>query len=497
MGVIERQGIKQSIVSYLGILIGAVSTLFLYPDVRDEYGLVQFIMGAALLIVPFVMLGTTNLMIRFFPEFKNYENGHNGLLTLLSLSVFGGFLLFLLFLFFAQDLVLDYFTDEDTPEWYKNYLPFAVPLVFFISWSNLLKHYIHNFKRIVFPSIFDNLLPKIVLPLLILAYLGNWLSLDFIVWSVVLMWAIITLLQLGYIYSLGELHFSLDFSHLTSERKKRMLSFGAYGLFGGWGYVLVNRVDIVMVGFITKDPGLLTIYTFCVFISEFIDVPRKAITSISSPLISQAWERKDLPYLEDLYQKSSLVQYIVGLGLFLIIWLNVNDLYSIMSNGEPYRVWILAVLFLGLSKVVDMVTGVNGSIIAMSKFYKINLVFLLVMAGVNIGLNYLLIPEHGLTGAALATLLSMIIFNVLKYILLLIKLKMQPFTLQTFWVTILALAVCFLITIIPFAIHPLINIALRSVLIAGLFGGAVYYFKMSEEVNNMVDNILNQIKSKF
>lgn len=492
MGVIERQGIKQSIVSYAGIVIGAISQLFLYPLLQEGYGLVQFIMAAALLVVPFTMLGMTSVAIRFFPEFQDEEKGHNGFLTFLSLAVFAGFLLFLIFLFFTQNFVFDYFDDEKTPAWYNDYLPYAIPLVFLISWSNLLKHYIHNFERIVFPTIFDNLLPKIVLPLLLLGYYFDFLSLDFIVKAVVMMWVGIVLAQLGYIYSLGQLHFSFNYSHFTRERIKRMANFGAYGLFGGWGYVLVNRVDIVMVGIFASAESV-AIYTFCVFMAEFIDVPRKAITSISSPLISQAWERKDLPYLEDLYQKSSVVQYIAGLFLFLLIWTNVDDLYSIMTNGEPYRAEIMVVCLLGFGKVIDMVTGVNGSIIAMSKYYKVNLVFLVVMGGVNILLNYLLIPKFGLAGAALATLLSMIIFNILKYLLLFIKLKMQPFTLQTYYVTVVFITTLLLIVNIPIDIHPFINIALRGLLTAMVFGGAVYYLKISEEVNKSIDNVLGKV----
>ena len=138
-------------------------------------------------------------------------------------------------------------------------------------------------------------------------------------------------------------------------------------------------------------------------------------------------------------------------------------------------------------------TGVNGSIIAMSKYYKVNLVFLVIMGGVNIFLNYLLIPEFGLTGAALATLLSMIIFNVLKYLLLFFKLKMQPFTLQTFYVTVIFLIILFLLVNIQIDIYPVVNIALRGLLTAIIFGTAVYYLKISEEVNNSIDNVLKKI----
>ena len=36
MGVIKRQSIKQGLVTYLGIIIGALSTLFVYPNLGKE-----------------------------------------------------------------------------------------------------------------------------------------------------------------------------------------------------------------------------------------------------------------------------------------------------------------------------------------------------------------------------------------------------------------------------------------------------------------------------
>lgn len=491
MGVIVRQGIKQSIVSYAGILIGAVSTLFLYPLVRDEYGLVQFVMTAALLVVPFVMFGMTSVIIRFYPEFEDEKSGHHGLLALSTLAVVVGFALFLLFLFFFEKAATDYYADK--PAWYREYLPFAVPLVLLISYSNLLKHYTHNFKRIVFPSVFDNLLPKIVLPMLLILLWQGFIGLRFTVCSMLVLWVVIVVAQLAYIRHLGQLYFKFDFAHLTRERAKRMVSFGAYGLFGGWGYVLISRVDIYMVGLITESTEAVTIYTFGVFVCEFIDVPRKAIGQISSPLISKAWNEKDLPYLTDLYQKSSLVQYIAGLGLLLLIWLNVNDIYSLMHAGEVYRKEVLVVLFLGLSKVVDMVTGVNGAIIAMSKHYKINLIFLMLMAGINIGLNNWLIPLHGLPGAALATLISLVLFNLLKFLFLFFKFKMQPFTLRTLTTTGLALSVWFVVSSVPFSGIILLDLVLRTLLCAGLFAALIYVFKVSAEVNEFLDNLIKKV----
>ena len=93
MGVIQRQGLKHSIVQYTGVLIGALTQLYLVPHVLDAYGLAMGLMASAFFLAPLTSLGTHVLAVRFFPDFKNKENGHNGFLWLLLLIAGVGCLL--------------------------------------------------------------------------------------------------------------------------------------------------------------------------------------------------------------------------------------------------------------------------------------------------------------------------------------------------------------------------------------------------------------------
>ena len=69
MGVIKRQGLKRSIVRYIGVLIGMVSMFFIYPLSGEMIGEIRFIVNTAGLLAPFLLLGVNNLTIRFFPRF--------------------------------------------------------------------------------------------------------------------------------------------------------------------------------------------------------------------------------------------------------------------------------------------------------------------------------------------------------------------------------------------------------------------------------------------
>ena len=90
MGLIQRQSIKYSAVSVAGILIGAISTIFIYKLDEAFYGTIQFVQSTANLLFPVLSLGSASLIIRFFPDFKDPQKQHNGFLGFVFLLAFGG-----------------------------------------------------------------------------------------------------------------------------------------------------------------------------------------------------------------------------------------------------------------------------------------------------------------------------------------------------------------------------------------------------------------------
>ncbi|MGK0316297.1 MAG: O-antigen/teichoic acid export membrane protein, partial [Saprospiraceae bacterium] len=114
MGVIKKEGIRQSIVTYIGVLIGAANTMYFYPKffTEEELGLFRFLMNTVLLLLPFISLGVTNLSIRMFPTFRNDKNGHNGLLFFLMVGILVGFTIFLILFFLGFPIFEGFFNDK-------------------------------------------------------------------------------------------------------------------------------------------------------------------------------------------------------------------------------------------------------------------------------------------------------------------------------------------------------------------------------------------------
>jgi len=198
----------------------------------------------------------------------------------------------------------------------------------------------------------------------------------------------------------------------------------------------------------------------------------------------------DMEGLKKLYQRSSLTLFIASGILFVLIILNLNDLYSLIP--ENYRSGFTIVFLIGLAKVLDSILGNNNSILFNSQYYKTVLVFGVGLAILTIVLNYWLIPKMGMEGAALASFVSILIFNVVKLVFVKMKFDILPFTQATFKVlaTLVLLAVLFHLVQFPF--HPVINIMLKSALIMLMYVGILYRFEISEDVTGILSKWLKK-----
>jgi O-antigen/teichoic acid export membrane protein len=77
VGVIKRQGIKNTIITYIGIIIGAVNIIFIQPKLltEEELGLTRLLYDFAYLIGLAVPLGLPNIIVKYFPFFKDANDG--------------------------------------------------------------------------------------------------------------------------------------------------------------------------------------------------------------------------------------------------------------------------------------------------------------------------------------------------------------------------------------------------------------------------------------
>ncbi len=492
MGVIVRQSLKRTTVTYLGQALGLLSVLFIYPLAWETYGLAQFVIATASLLVPFATLGTTSLTVRFFPDFEK-GNSHHGFLGLLFLITIVTFLVFTPLAIWLEEPLLRILESlgMESDKFQSNRILIFLLVAALILQSILVAH-ASNFKRVVIPTVFSSFLHKIILPILILLIFYQIIDLQGFKWGMLTMYFLGICGLIIYLARLKQLSFKIDWRFLNRDLARKMAVYSAFGFFTSLGSLLAFRIDIIMVTtYLGYDFG--GFYSSFMFMTFVMVVPYQALLAISSPIISQAWKRKDSTVIKDVYRKSAETLTVAGLLVFLGTWICLEDLLHLtpkLQEQLPYR---MTFFFLGLGQLVNMSAGVNDPIIVFSKYFRFNLIALVLLGLTTVYTNYLLIPKFGLPGAGMATAIALLLFNLVKLIFIQWKFKMHPFSMVHLKAVAIGLVAFAAAYFLPVDFHPLLNILCRGSLFVLIYLGLVLGLHISPEI----DKLTRQLRFRF
>lgn len=493
MGVIRRQSFKYTVVNFVGLAIGAASTLLIYPNALEAYGLVQLLLWFGVVGLPVLSLGGNTLAIRFFPQFENKENGHNGFLPLLLGLCGAGWLVAVIIAAFARDGLVQVLQNRSPL--LRDYLWIAAPLALFYTVSVVLSQYSANFKRIVVPSLLIDFSQKLAVPALIVALWQGWLSVETMLWGLLFYGALVMVGMIFYLRGIGQWHWRPNPGFLTPARRGEISRFVVFGSLGGFALLIAYRADLLFVGSLSslKATG---VYAIAAYIGSAIDIPTKSLYAASASSVAKYLAEDKHVELESLYKKVSINLLTVGLLLFGAVWISVDSLYQILPNSEDLAAGKYVLLFIGVSRLAEMSAGLNNYLVYYSKYYLWSLLSLGVLAAANIGFNLWLIPRMGITGAAIATLLSVACNNVVTLGLVWWKFRMQPFTRQTLNALGLAAVAYGVAGLIPFSGRALFDLALHSGFYALIFGVLALRFQVSPDLNNLGELLAGRVRKK-
>jgi O-antigen/teichoic acid export membrane protein len=490
VGLIARQSFKAGILTYVGVALGVINNILIYPFAFsvEEYGEIQFVIQTATFFTPFLLIGLGSVLNKYFPQFNEGEK-RNGFYSLIYLIILANSLLFLGGFVVFQDAILHYYNVEE----FRSSLSISV----LIGISVLLPFvYIsQNFSalsgRIALPSGFIQLL-KVVLPSLALFYYADYLSFDTLVLSILGYYIFLVVLMLFYAHKQQPFKPTFQPSLFKQVLSKEVGVFALFSLLSGIGGTLTNQIDILM---ITGMKGTYAngLYTWSLFIANAIALPYGILASIATPLISRAWKEGDTKQLTKIYQQSSSTLLVISGGLFLVLWAIVDDVYSLMPKGEQYGSAKYVLLLLIIAKLIDLGTGLNNQIISMSKGYKMLLYYIMGAAILNIGLNFFLIPNYGLIGSAMATIASIVLYNALKYIFLLRRYQLQPWSKKTAYILVVLVVFFLVVGLTPKTDNSLLNIAVMAPIVFAVYGAVVYKLRLSQELNDFVNRAIKII----
>ena len=474
MSVIARQGFKYSLIGYFGFLLGTISAIFIFPYDMEFYGKLRYVMPTAEMLLPIVVFGLSFSNVKFFHQTQADGKNQN----FLSLSLCGiavnfvifTLLFFLFFYFFPQYKSLEL--------WKMKRL--ILPLILVMALSAVFNKYISNFKRIAIPNIFENLFPKI-------ANLGAF-SLFFFLGvsekgSYGFFLGMFILSFFGYVFYANKLEkltpdFSTDYIK-KDQLWKQVLSYSFFGFLGNIGNYIAFRVDNFMIGeFLNFEEN--GVYSIILSILSFTLIPQMGLFNISAPIINKTIAEGDFQELDRFHKKTSLTLFFLGAVLFSCILVGFPYLTNFIKNGEQLRQAEPVVWILGFAMIFDLATGFNGHIISLSKHYRFNIVIMLFLAITTIGLNYLFLTktQFGIIGIAMATAISLSIFNMIKIYFNFWKFKVFPLSIEMMYMLIICTLAITLAIMLPETKSNLINLLYKPAFVLTIIFGANHVMKI-------------------
>jgi O-antigen/teichoic acid export membrane protein len=488
LGIVQRQGLRNTLISYVGLGIGFVNTTLVLPRLLApaQLGLTSILVSLATMGALVSTLGFTNTTLRYFPYFRDRETGHSGFLVLLLGLPLALFVLVAGALWLGRPLVLRWYAHDAAllgPH-YGVMLGLALCILLY----NLLEAYTKSLFHTAFSSFLTDILQRLLIVGAAVLFGAGYLSFDGFVLAYLGSYAAIAALLLGYLAAIGELHLRPTRAVLRVRPVGELVRFGSFALLGNISGTLLLTIDSLMLGSHSfADAG---IYTIALNISTALAVPFRALYKTAYPLIAEYWKEGATDKLLDFYQRSTRLTTALGSYLALGIGLNLPFIYSLIHRPE-YAAGTTAVLLLLAGRLTDGITGVNGIIVVTSPRYRYDLLFNVGLALAIIGLNTLLIPRLGLTGAALSNALALAGINLLRTWFVWRSFGWQPFDRRIGYILGLAGGAALVAWALPAPANAWLTLLLRGGVLTVIYGAGLLATGWVPEVSALAHKLKN------
>jgi O-antigen/teichoic acid export membrane protein len=424
MGIVQKDAIRTTIISYLGIILGYFNKGFLFLMIlkTEQIGLINLLVSVGTLFAQFANLGTIYTTWKFFPFFKNKEKNNHGFLNLILIIVSIGIIICTSLAFVFRSQIEGIYIEKSKMfvDYFIWIFPIGISYLLYLVFDMFLRSL---FKNIISVFAFEIIL-RLILTILLILLWCNWISFsDFVIYQS-LSYAIPATILIYHLYKIGEFNLINRNLNISKRFRKILIQFSLFNYFNSLGSVIVISIDVMMIAQMVGLKGT-GVYTTIVFLTSALQVPYKSVIRITTPMIASFWKQKNMIEMNSLYKKVSSVTLFLSLSSFIIIWINIEFLFSFLKKDFIEGIWVF--LFLMIGKLVDMYFGLNGSIFITSKKYKNDLIFTFILLITVFLLNFWLIPIYGIVGAAISTSVGLIVYNVCRVLFVYLAYKIQPF----------------------------------------------------------------------
>ena len=489
MGVIARQSIRGTIVTYLGIAVGVVTTFFVLTRflTTEEIGLARVLIDAATLFIGLAQLGTNASIIRFYPYF-NSAKGDHGFFFWALVVPFLGFILFAI-VYWACRVPLGAWFGDKSPLFVEYYY-FVLPLAFFMLYQTICESTCNVLMHIVVPRAVRELIVRVGLLVLYLLYAFRVLSLDGFVIGLCVNYGVAALINLVYFFSLQKINLRPDWNFLRANKNlvRRYLIYT--------GFLIVSAVTTVLAPtlssfFVTAKMGLDStgVFAIATYMAVLVSVPNRSLSAIASPQLARAIKENNTDECSLLIRQVTRNMLLIGGFILLAIWFNIDLIFHILPNGATFAQAKNVVLILGVSQLVLGTFTICLTALNYSRFYAFSLLLSLILTVSAILLNNYLVPLWGMEGAAWSNMFSYGLYYILIIVTVIPLCHFR--VVDRRWWFILILLICLFVlnwawqTYLP-ALNIWLDSILRSLILIGSGALIAYKAELSPEINQQL-----------
>ncbi|MBS1729748.1 MAG: polysaccharide biosynthesis C-terminal domain-containing protein [Bacteroidetes bacterium] len=495
MSGIRKQAIISSILVYIGVLFGAINNYFFVKDgsfLPQQYGLTRIFSDVGQNFFIFASLGAIPVLYKFFPYYQdNLEEHENDLFGRTLLMSFLGCILVGVAGYFLEPLFIQKFSNRSPlfVQYYFWVFPFAFGLLFF----SLLEGYAWALQKTILSNFLRETVLRILTTVIILLYYFKLIDFRTFMVYFSFLYLVIAFILLFYLVKTGHLKFQFKKSRVTKKFYRKMFTMQSL-VFGG---IIITTIGSTIDGLIIASLlGLepTGIYTLALYVANLIQIPQRSMQSIATGVLVRMWKDKNYAEILRIYQRSSINMLLISIFIFGNIWLNVHDGLNLVNIQDTYASGIGLLLIFGIIRIIDAGTGVNAQVIGASNYWRFEFLSGVIMLAIRIPLSYLFVKSYGIIGTAYSDLISLTIYNFIRFEFLRRKFNMQPFSLKTIYTILCGFAAYFIAYFILRNFHNWPALFLRSLTFSAILGVCVFLFRLSPDALQLVEVAKNRLR---
>lgn len=408
-----RAGVGGLGVRILSLFVTLLSSIVLARGLGGaDYGLYVFVLSTTTLLTLPVQIGIPTLVIR---ETANADRSHNWIalhsIRAWALRVNVGFGALLILALLAVVWVVGDAITYETRRAYWVAAALVIPVALIGTYSAVLR----GLRYVVLGQLPGDVIKPLLISLLVAT---AWIFVPEAtgVWLALIVNLIVTFVVLAIIYYLAMRALPAD------SRSERRRSFNEKAWFHSLlplammsGLLVFSQnIDLVMLGWL-RGPEEVGYYKIAISAASFIIFGLSAIQIIAMPYISRLFQGGDYARLQRLAAGCAGLSVLMALPVLLIFVAWGQPLLRFTYGSEFVLAWE-PMLILSAAQMVNGFFGIVWPLLVMTGHEHAGVRGLLVSALANVTLNALMIPTWGAVGAATATGISIVIWNILFWV---------------------------------------------------------------------------------